>query len=565
MERVLQPVAARLAMFVVDEAHCISDWGHDFRPDYRRITRIIQFSPPNMPIIATTATANERVVQDVVEQFGTGLRVSRGPLARESLRLQTIRIPRVSGRLAWLAEHVPTLPGSGIVYVLTVRDSELVAQWLRFQGINAAAYHGRLDDQVRTQLENRLLANDIKILVATVALGMGFDKPDLGFVIHFQRPGSVVHYYQQIGRAGRALDNAFAILLSGDEDDEIIDYFIKTAFPPEAHAREILDTLDRADEGLTAEQLEAHVNLSRGDINKVLKLLSVEDRPPVQRTGLRWYSLPVVWRPSREKIERITELRRYEQRRMTEYIDSSDCLMQFLRMELDDPHAAPCGRCAVCLGRPIVPTEYSLGLRKVASQFIGRQYQTIKPRKRWPEGLVVEPYGWKHWIDWGLQCEEGIVLSRWDDGAWGTLVRRGKLDRHEFDEQLVTALAWIVENRMKSSVFPTWVTCIPSLNHPRLVPEFAERVARELRLPFVSAVRKARPSAPQKEMENSFQQVRNLIGVFEVEQARVQRGPVLLIDDMVDSGWTFTIVGALLRAAGSGPVYPAALAATTRG
>jgi len=240
---VLSSIAESIGMFVVDEAHCISDWGHDFRPDYKRIVRVLQAMPANVPVLATTATANDRVVEDVKRQIGIGTELARGSLARRSLRLCNINASDAVERMAWLAANIPSLPGSGIVYTLTVRDSERVTMWLRENDIDAAAYHAKLENEDREELERRLLNNEVKVLVATVALGMGFDKPDLGFVIHYQRPSSVVHYYQQVGRAGRAVKEAYGILFSGAEDDAIADYFITSAFPPQKDVDSILDFL----------------------------------------------------------------------------------------------------------------------------------------------------------------------------------------------------------------------------------------------------------------------------------------------------------------------------------
>src|SRR5439155_5266961 len=365
----LLPIANSVGLFVVDEAHCISDWGHDFRPDYRRIVRILKALPPNIPVLATTATANDRVVRDIVEQLGPNLEVQRGLLARASLNLQNIYLRSQAERMAWLANVLPDLPGSGIVYTLTVRDSKRLAQWLKSQGIDAEPYYGDMETEQREDLENRLLNSEVKALVATVALGMGFDKPDLGFVIHFQRPGSVVHYYQQVGRAGRAVDHAYGVLLNGDEDDAIADYFIRTAFPTAVDVEQLLAAMRAANAALTVSKMQQRVNLSKGKIERILKFLLLESPAPIQRTTAGYVLNPVRWQMPVDRIERITNLRRQEQERMKVYMSSGDCLMQFLAAELNDPHAAPCGKCVNCTGE-LLSERYPADLAQAAIGFL---------------------------------------------------------------------------------------------------------------------------------------------------------------------------------------------------
>jgi len=461
--------------------------------------------------------------------------------------------------MAWLAEHLPRLPGSGIVYTLTIRDAQRLAAWLQLHDIDAHAYWGALDTDTREELEQRLLENRLKALVATTALGMGFDKPDLGFVIHFQRPGSVVHYYQQVGRAGRAVEQAYGILLGGDEDQNITDYFINTAFPPEAHTEEVLAALDAADDGLSLTQLEERVNISRSQIEKVLKLLSVESPSPVSKIDSRWYTTPISYTPNRRKVEQLTTLRRAEQERMHAYLKTTDCLMAFLARELDDPDPRACGRCASCAGGPIVSPEYPPALASEAATFLRRTDQPIEPRRRWP-GDALQSCGWHGNIAAELRAEEGRALCIWGDAGWGELVRRGKQIDGRFDDELVAGLVELVRERWRPAPRPTWATCVPSLTHLDLVPDVARRLAAALGLPFVPALRKTRPTDSQKRMQNSFQQARNLADAFAVNPWPGMAGPVLLIDDMADSRWTFTVIAALLRAAGSGPVFPLALA-----
>lgn len=557
VQRCLLPIANRLGLFVVDEAHCISDWGHDFRPDYRRIVRILRSLPRNIPVLATTATANDRVVKDIVEQLGPDLEVQRGPLTRASLSLQNIYLRSQAARMAWLANILPDLPGSGIVYTLTVRDSERLADWLKSRGIDAEPYNGAMETERREILEQRLLNNGVKALVATVALGMGFDKPDLGFVVHFQRPPSVVHYYQQVGRAGRAVDNAYGILLNGEEDDEIADYFIRTAFPTPQDVDQFLTVIRAANAALTVADMQQRVNFPKGKIESILKFLLLESPAPIQKNGGSYVLNPVRWRMPVERIERITNLRRQEQEQMKVYMTSRDCLMQFLSEALNDPSAEPCGKCANCQGE-LLSEGYPDELAQAAAEFLKRLENPIKPRKRWPAGLP-DP-GMSGGIAAERQAREGRALCRWGDPGFGFLVQRGKRQDHRFDDQLVKASAQLIESRWKPTPALTWITCVPSKRHRGLVPDFARRLARRLGIPFVECIRKVKDAEPQKTRANSFQRCQNLIEAFEVDRAAVRSGPVLLIDDMVDSRWTFTVSTALLCKAGSGPVYPFALA-----
>lgn len=556
-EDIMIPVAGRVGLFVVDEAHCISDWGHDFRPDYRRIVRVLNALPPNIPVLATTATANDRVVNDVAMQLGD-LKAQRGALIRRSLKLQNIWMSSPVARMAWLAEQLPQMPGSGIIYTLTIRDAERVAGWLRQNRIDARAYHSDVEN--REELEERLLKNQIKALVATVALGMGFDKPDLGFVIHFQRPGSVVHYYQQVGRAGRAVDEAYGILLSGHEDDDITDFFIRTAFPPQAHVEQVLDALDRSEDGLSVPMLQQQINLRYGNIVKTIKFLSVESPSPVIKQGTRWYTTPIDYTLDQETIEQLCALRREEQQTMRDYMQTEECLMQFLSRGLDDPHAESCGRCANCIGKPLLPETVSPELANTAAIYLRRSHQTIQPRKQWPSprGAFLS-YSFSGRISHDLMAEEGRALSLWGDAGWGQMVRDGKYSDRRFADELIEGCLQMISTWAPEPQ-PTWMTCVPSLDHPELVPDFAARLAAQLEIPFMSCIKKIKPNRPQKEIQNSFQQARNLDGAFEVKAAEMPKGSVLLMDDMVDSGWTLTVIAALLREAGCPAVFPIVLA-----
>ena len=567
----LRPIADRIGLLVVDEAHCISDWGHDFRPDYRRLVELLKRLPRNMPVLSTTATANNRVIEDVQDQLGN-VKVIRGTLERKSLSLHTLRLLDQAERLAWLAQHIPKLSGSGIVYVLTKNDAETVADWLAQRGISARAYYNGVNhddfsdsDQYRHHLEDLLSRNKVKVLVATVALGMGYDKPDLGFVIHYQSPGSVIAYYQQVGRAGRAIDRAYGVLLAGEEDYKIHRHFWQNAFPDEDDIQEILDLLERSD-GLSLSELQSKLNMHRNEIRKVLKFLSVENPSPVSEQESRWFRNPVPYQMDHARIERIDQQRRSEWQEIQEYIDSKTCLMACLRNALDDPAVEDCGRCAICLGRPLSADSVDEDIRNEAARFLGRHNEMpARPRLEVPRGAFIE-YHLSGKLPQHLVAAEGRILSRWNDNIWGSMVAADK-SAGRFRDGLVEAAAEMYEQRWKPSPAPQWVACVPSLRNPELVSDFAERLAgrldlRDLR--FLNVIKKVSHTEPQKTMQNEFYQCRNLDGAFEIA-GPVPRTPVLLIDDIIDSGLTMTVLAALLRQAGSGPVFPLALASTSKG
>lgn len=553
-QEVLAGIAGRIALLVIDEAHCISDWGHDFRPHYRLLERIVRTLPANLRLLATTATANDRVMDDLQRVLGPDLAISRGDLNRPSLLLQTMRLPSQAERMAWLAERVATLPGHGIIYTLTIRDAERVAEWLRSRGLNVAAYTSETGEG-RVELEQALLENRVKALVATPALGMGFDKPDLAFVIHYQAPGSVVAYYQQVGRAGRALDAAYAVLLSGDEEVDITDYFIESAFPTQSQVGSVLKALEEAPEGLTVPELLGRVNLSKGGIEKTLALLSLESPAPIVKQGTKWQLTAAnLSKAFWQRAERLTELRRSERQQMQDYVRLTSGHMEFLLRALDgdpSPIAPP--------ALPPLPTTVDLALVREAVAFLRRTHLPIEPRRRWPDGGMPR-YGLRGNIPPALQAQPGKAPCIWGDAGWGGLVRQGKYRDHRFAGELVVACASMVREWAPQPA-PSWVACIPSLRHPDLVPDFARRLAAALELPFHEVLEKTDERPEQKTMANSSQQARNIDGSLAIREPPPE-GPVLLVDDMVDSRWTLTVAAWLLRSQGSGEVFPLALALT---
>lgn len=568
----LPELVRTMGMLVVDEAHCISDWGHDFRPDYRRLADLIRTLPHEIPVLATTATANERVVADVEEQLGAGSPVLtiRGSLARASLRLGVLTLPTSRERLGWLLSHLADLPGSGIIYTLTVSAADDTARLLREAGHEVAAYSGRTDPDERERLEQRLKTNDLKALVATSALGMGFDKPDLGFVVHLGAPSSPVAYYQQIGRAGRATDNADVLLLPGREDAEIWQYFATASMPSEKRADAVLAELN--DSPLSTPALEARVDLKRTPLELMLKVLDVDGA--VQRVQGGWVSTGKPWEYDRERYERIAVARVAEQDAMLRYESSTTCRMQLLQAELDDPAAAPCGRCDVCAGA-WYPSEVRPEASGLATASLDRVGVELEPRAQWPTGADRVGLSLKGKISPDERVEPGRALARLTDLGWGTALRDVfaagapdvPLSKSLLDGCVRVLKEWPWAER------PTAVVAMPSASRPRLVASLAEAlstVGRLELLPPLTGVRQgfheeeASSGAPRT-TANSVYRLAAVADAFAVgpELAAAltqQRGPILLVDDFVDSRWSLTAAGRALRRAGADAVLPFALA-----
>jgi ATP-dependent DNA helicase RecQ len=616
---VLPKLIAAAGLLVVDEAHCISDWGHDFRPDYRRLRSLLENLPPGVPVLATTATANARVTRDVAEQLGAGWEgetlVLRGSLDRASLHLAVVALPAAQQRLAWLAEHLGELPGSGIIYTLTVAAAHETAAFLRSRGHDVAAYTGQDDHLERVAAEDSLLANELKALVATSALGMGFDKPDLGFIAHLGAPPSPIAYYQQIGRAGRATDRADVILLPGREDADIWAYFGSLAFPPEPVVRSTLAALAEAGRPLSTAALETRVDLSRGRLEMMLKVLDVDGA--VRRVSGGWAATGAGWAYDADRYARVAAERAREQQAMLGYIATDACRMEYLRRELDDPAAAACGRCDNCSGRHW-PQEVSLAAAAAASDRLLRPGVEITPRRMWPTGmreLGIEVSGK---IDPGLAAEPGRAVGRLTDLGWGPRLRalltsdasapecpsRGSpsaghlatdrpapgsppvdrpsperpvrdrpvpgspsLDRPVPDDLVAAVVkvlaAWDWEQR------PVGVVTLPSRTKPQLVESLGRRIAEIGRMPYLGALRYAanEPSRVAGRQHNSAQRLAAVwreLTLPEAAGAAAVRlgGPVLLVDDRVETGWTMTVAARLLRQAGAPAVLPLALAIT---
>jgi ATP-dependent DNA helicase RecQ len=565
---VLPKLAGTTGLLVVDEAHCVSDWGHDFRPDYRRLRTLLDELSSGTPVLATTATANARVTTDVAEQLGDAL-VLRGTLDRESLRLGVLALPEATHRLAWLADHLADLPGSGIVYTLTVAAAQETTAFLRARGYPVASYTGQSEDADRRAAESDLLDNRIKALVATSALGMGFDKPDLGFVVHLGAPSSPIAYYQQVGRAGRAVRSADVLLLPGREDEAIWRYFAALGFPPEEQVRATLGALEGADRPLSTQALEARVDLRRNRLELMLKVLDVDGA--VRRVRGGWVATGAPWRHDTDRYARVAAARADEQAAMREYATTGACRMEYLRRCLDDPEAVPCGRCDNCAG-PWYPSDVAGEALTAAQAHLGRVGVTVAPRQLWPTGLPAVGVPLSGRIPAGEQSGPGRALARLSDLGWGDRLRRlladGAPDTPVPDDiyaGVVRALADWARGDDPWSARPAGVVTVASRRRPGLVRDLGARIAATGRLPLLGSVSPAGDDPNGWGARgNSAQRVRLLHDAFTVPDDLAGRlggldGPVLLVDDLIDTGWTAALVTRLLRRAGAPGVLPFAL------
>ncbi|WP_189245730.1 RecQ family ATP-dependent DNA helicase [Streptosporangium pseudovulgare] len=559
-DQVLPELAESAGLVVVDEAHCISDWGHDFRPDYRRLRTLFEGLPEGVPVLATTATANARVTRDVAEQLGEETLVLRGPLERESLHLSVVRLRGAEERMAWLAQTLHELPGSGIVYTLTVAAAQEIAAYLRGQGHEVIAYSGQTEQAERLAAEQALLDNKVKALVATSALGMGYDKPDLGFVVHVGAPQSPVAYYQQVGRAGRGVERAEVILLPGPEDREIWAYFASLAFPPEPVVRAVLAALEEGGVLSTA-ALENRVDLSRSRLETMLKVLDVDGA--VRRVRGGWEATGEPWHYDADRYARVAAAREAEQKAMLEYLGTTECREVFLRRCLDDDTAAPCGRCDNCTGAHRSPEVAAEAVER-AAETLHRPGVEIEPRRQWPTGLT----DLKGRIKPELGAGTGRALGRLTDIGWGNRLR-GMLAENAPDGPVpddVFAAVVKVLSSWEWAERPTAVVAMPSASRPLLVRSLAERLAQVGRLTFLGELGyRSGPPGRQFNSAQRVQAVRATLAMPSALGAAVAQagGPVLLVDDRVDTGWSMTLGAAMIRHAGAPAVLPLALAVTS--
>lgn len=567
-------IEEELALFTVDEAHCISEWGHDFRLDFLKLKDFVNvmLSNKRSHVLATTATANNAVINDLKRQFGNTLAILRGNLIRESLEMQVI--PRLSKKekYAWLVENIEKLEGSGIIYCLTTRECSFIALWLKANGIAADSYYGQRDN--REELERKFNNNEIKVLVATSALGMGYDKPDICFVIHFQMPPSILAYYQQIGRAGRQIPRAKAILFSEDPNDEkIIKYFATSSIPKAEKMTAVYKYLTEIETMSNLTGIVSALDMKKTDVQKILdhliagNFISKQGKiysPTLKDEGLDEYI---------DQMSIIAEAKLRDFEIMKEFAESTDCYMKFICNYLDSPVIKNCNKCFNCTHQGLPTKVQNLELIKNVNDFLIYAYKRnldlfkIEPRKKFPNNSN---------IDENLLIETGYFLSFYGIGL-GENVHLGKYPRNygtpEFDDLLVDEAAkmlyFLATQSLDENIQQVnTITYVPSLNHPNLVKNFAYKLAQKFNMECLDLIIKKQQGKSQKECNTSFYQCKNASETFKLNDNlidKIQSRNIIIIDDMVDSKWTFTVCGMLLKQAGANSVTPFALANTANG
>ena len=546
----------KIGLFVIDEAHCISDWGHDFRLQYGNIYKILELISSNVPVLATTATANNRVVDDLKKQLGKEVFLSRGRLLRNNLAIQILELPDIDSRYAWILENINKIPGSGIIYCLTRRDCENLADFLNKNGIEARAYYSRdeKEDELNEEAEKLFLNNEIKVIVATIKLGMGYDKGDVGFIIHFQQPANVVSYYQQIGRAGRNIDRAYTFLMTGKEDIEIQNYFINSAFPSEIEFREVIDCIfENTSIGISKPEILKNVNMKQSRLEKVLMFL--ENDGYIIKEKSKYHSTIKSFVYDKKHYDEITKVRKLEQEQMKEFIQTKKCYNKYIVNALDDDTKEQCGVCKNCLGFEEFSSKVNSEKLEKAHDFLEKISIPIEPRKQWALTSLTKKTKIEN------KNEIGICLSKYGVYRYGRMVREDKYSGNNFFREELVEKSYEVLCDLIIEENINVIVGVPSLRS-NIVNNFAERLAKKCNLPCLKVLGK-KDARQQKTMQNSSYQCENALNSFYFLEDKEIDGNVLLVDDMIDSKWTLTVCGDLLMKNGAEKVFPFALADTS--
>ncbi|TDL96622.1 RecQ family ATP-dependent DNA helicase [Macrococcus carouselicus] len=551
-----------IEMIVVDEAHSISDWGHDFRPDYQRIVYLLKSFPDHIAILGTTATANDRVIQDIKDQLGDELQVFRGDLIRDNISIQVNPAQSKVERLAFITDALTRHPflskQQGIIYCLTKKECDSVADFLTRNDISAVAYYSGVQNESGEDISEAILndfhTGQMRVIVSTVKLGMGYDKSDIGFVIHFQLPQNLIAYYQQMGRAGRDGSAALAILLHGDEDEEIIKSFIESANKDPELLQQILEVIGASRDGLKRNEILQHFNLNVTKLASVLKYLYVHNYIYMEKS--QYYVHPNHHFDAAKNAQiqkQLNETRLAELDNLKAFVNYDGCYMKFIADELDAPDTKEqCGICAHCRNRQFITLAEDNPYLEQAKDYKNKLHGVITPRKRWSnnkkidDALVFEP-GWTYTVDPYSPIGKRFMLER---------------DQGHFSDKTVTTVSNFVKEHIEANQIEV-IVGVPSLRRPKLVSELARKMAEVKGISYIEALEKTAKGAPQRDMHNSMMQEQNARAYLHVTNVEaIKDKNVLLLDDLVDSRWTMTVAASLLLEQGAAHVYPFALVNT---
>ena len=601
-----------LSMVVIDEAHTISTWGHDFRPSFRRIINLVRLLPASLPVLATTATATKRVQHDIEQQIGGCLTTIRGDLNRHNLCLHVIRVQSEDEKMIWLASNLNNLSGTGLIYTGTRVDTEIYSKWLDFVGISSVDYNAGLDSQTRRNIEEGLRDNRWKCVVTTNALGMGIDKPDIRFIIHTQMPSSPIHYYQEIGRAGRDGKQTIIILFYNEtksaDNDHSVDYCLPLSFiegaRPSAHKyHKVIEHIK--EEPLTEREIMKRVNLKQGQI-RVIKADLIDQniiREVLYGKTKKYEYQFGAGELDTSEFERLRLVRIEDLDSMVDYVYTDKPRMEYLCRFLDNDeatHYSNCDNTNLVKLRvrhdPLLRSRLE-EYRETYFPYLDLADDTFKQRSGykirtpWPgtieilkDNIVVHTF--RNDIDWSVFAEDvrqiieeihdrhfsqssrltnGFAASYYGVSSVGAAIHRSKYEGGgDFPDFLLKKVLSLLGKKYKGIKFDM-ILYVPPTNSGDLVRNFAIKVARIINVPVSHDLKKTRHTAEQKMFQNTYNKRDNVRDAFDIDPIIVKDKCILLIDDIYDSGVTLKEVGLTLTKCGAKWIVPIVIAKTTGG
>lgn len=535
----------KISMLVIDEAHCISVWGHDFRPDYRRIINLVQLMPENVPILATTATATKRVQEDIQKQMGSKCISIRGDLLRDNFNLKVITLSQNESKMVYIKNYLDITDGNGIIYTGTRSRTEIYAQWLNASNIPSKAYHGRTDSDERKLIENGLMENKWKCVVSTNALGMGMDKPDIRFIIHEQIPASPIHYYQEIGRGGRDGKDTDLILLYNEELDlDLPRSFINTSKPSTREYNEVIDLIKSSEQGEI--DIIKQTNLKQTQVRNILADL-LEQGVCNKNHSSRKYSYIFGKVYKHNSNQKLRDLKLKELELMVDYTTTKSCRMLFLCNYLGDQTNTPCGKCDIC--------KDSIENYEISNE----EYEEVNNFNK--NNHPVLPVSVNSEI-----IKDGYAYNYYGTTQVGSIIHKCKYENGGyFPETLVNGVAKIISNELQDFTFDK-IFFVPPTVSGDLVEKFARRLSEKVSIPISNGLIKLAETDPQKIFESGHRKIANVKGKFSLDENEIIEGKnVLIIDDVYDSGSTLKEICKVMELHGAKIVIPLTIAKTIGG